>query len=224
MISRWIKKNKIWCLVVAVLLAPFVLQSRNTVIRSMAMISSTIDSTPIGNTSPSTGIFTSLTDNTLTAGNCLQSGTGGLLSTISLPCYAPPNFYSASLSTDQGIPATTIAVISQAAISITTPANGGPWRIQTCYSMSWTTGATPTVDFWVSDGTHAWGKSETTSATSGTLQAGNNACDWSPTTYANNAAVTLNVETEGFNAYTVKAAPLYGGPNSGMKAIVFPSN
>lgn len=60
-------------------------------IRSAAIVNSTVDSTPIGSTSPSTGAFTSLAANGLTPGNCIQVLSGGVFSSTSNPC---PNYGS----------------------------------------------------------------------------------------------------------------------------------
>lgn len=58
-----------------------------TRIRSATIINSTLDSSPVGSVTPSTGVFSTLTDAALTSGQCVQITSGGLFANI--PC---PNF------------------------------------------------------------------------------------------------------------------------------------
>lgn len=51
-----------------------------------AITNSTINSTSVGLTTPSTGAFTTVTANGLTNGKCVQASTGGLLATTAFPC------------------------------------------------------------------------------------------------------------------------------------------
>jgi hypothetical protein len=54
-------------------------------VNNIKVLGGTIDNTTIGATTPSTGVFTALTDNSLTANSFLYSGTGSLLSTTTAP-------------------------------------------------------------------------------------------------------------------------------------------
>lgn len=56
-----------------------------TKIRSATIINSTLDSSPVGSATPSTGVFTTLTDQALTSGQCVQAASGGILQGIQCP-------------------------------------------------------------------------------------------------------------------------------------------
>lgn len=53
-----------------------------TKLRNATIINSTLDSSPVGGTTPSTGVFSSLSDTGLSSGNCIQVGTGGLFTAL----------------------------------------------------------------------------------------------------------------------------------------------
>lgn len=77
-------KRIIGCfLAVALLWAGVVLAA--TKIRSAIIVNSTLDSSPVGATTPSTGVFTTLADTALTTNACVQSGSGGVLASIACP-------------------------------------------------------------------------------------------------------------------------------------------
>ena len=160
----------------------------------------------------------------VTTGHTATFANSGQIQDSGFIPYPVPNHFSAFLSGDQSISSTTQTAVSGASLSVTIPA-GGTYRIHVCYSMSWTTGATPNVDFWVSDGSNTFASSTLTLATSGSNQGGNQYCETSPVTYTSaSSPVSLTLYTEGLNSYTVKQHHLYSPVLSGMTADVYASN
>jgi hypothetical protein len=156
----------------------------------------------------------------------LNSGTGATSSTV----WAGDGTWKAiplTVQTFNRVSLTTTAITSATSIgtlSLTMPASGCPCRIQATYSVYITTGPSPTVDIWVSDGSHIWASTQMNYVNG--VAGGQAISDWSPTTYANNAAVTLTLFATASGTPTNTAgAPLGGsGTNSFFTAITASSN
>jgi hypothetical protein len=149
-----------------------------------------------------------------------------------LPVLAPPQVAPATLQYNTTNPAggtilagtnTTIGTIS-----LTTPTVGCPCRINVIYSIYITTGPSPTITMWVSDGTNVWASTQVNYVNG--IVGGQAISDLSPVTYANNTAVVLTLIGRSSNAgggnTTVTAAPAGGTtpPNSYFRALVVSSN
>lgn len=72
-----------------VIMVPLVMFAA-TKIQHAYIVNSQIEATTIGAVTPSTGVFSALTDSALTSGKCVQAGAGGVLGTTSLPCTNTP--------------------------------------------------------------------------------------------------------------------------------------
>lgn len=149
----------------------------------------------------------------LTPGNCMQPGGGGLLQTTSSPCLlqAIQVFGSAAIS---GASITGGVAASLGSVALTMPAAGGPFRVECRYNIN-TNNTSNLANGWITDGTNLFAGSQIGSPS---------AFGFSPVTYANGAAVTFTLRTEGASNYTVNAAPNAGGPNSNMQCVAMPSN
>jgi hypothetical protein len=198
----------------------------------------------IGITTPNTGKFTtlnattSLTLNGSTAQTGVQgtdtkllsagtvAGTGAMLCTDAnggATTSGCPSLLLFSNTFPGGI-ALTGANATIGTINLTMPASGCPCRIEVSYSIYISTGPSPTVNIWVSDGSQTWASTQMNYVN--TVVGGQAATDWSPTTYANNAAVTLTLSgrASGTPTSTVAAPTGGSGTNSYFKAVVMSSN
>lgn len=128
------------------------------------------------------------------------------------------------LGGDQTISASTLTPITDAVLTVTFPSSGGPWRVDIRYWMYWTTGATPTVNMYCSDGSTIFADSQLNGATSGANGQCNSGSDISPVTYADNAIVTFQLYAQAQNNFTVRQLPAFVGEPSTLRAIVFSSN
>lgn len=163
----------------------------NTVVRSIAVQSSTIDSSPIGATTPSTGVFTTLTDSALTTGKCVQASTGGLLTTIPLSCGGPvqavtTKFLAGTTTISGGV------LNSLDSQSITMPASGCPCRVLITYMYFWssnTASSGNTISMYVTDGTTIMGPSQADTVANNAN--GSLAASFVTADYANGATVTF---------------------------------
>lgn len=199
----------------------------------------------IGITTPNSGKFTTLnaTTSLTLAGGTPQVGTQGtdtkLLTAGTIGAGA-----GAMLCTDANGGATTSACPSVflfnntfpgavslsgvnaviGTINLTMPAAGCPCRIEVSYSIYISTGPSPTVNIWVSDGSQTWASTQMNYVN--TVVGGQAVTDWSPTTYANNAVVTLTLSgrASGTPTSTVAAPTGGAGTNSYFKAVVMSSN
>lgn len=164
----------------------------NTVIRSIAVQSSTIDSSPIGATTPSTGVFTNVTDTALSSGNCVQAGASGILTTLAFPCAGPnPGVITKILSGNVAV-STSTTVDSQ---SVTMPSSGCPCRVLISYNyfeQVTSAGSGDVMFAYVTDGSSDYAMSQIGLVANNTQGAVTST--QMSTTYANSAVVTFTVK------------------------------
>jgi hypothetical protein len=125
---------------------------------------------------------------------------------------------SGNVSVSGGVQATLVS------LSATAPSSGGPWRALLTWNVNCANnfGGSDTGNFWVSDGTHTFAGLQTSIPN---VNTGASGFGISPTTYANGASVTFNLELISSNSGTVNAAVFHGsGPNTGMQVVWLPSN
>ena len=193
---------------------------------------------PIGGTSPSTAIFTHLatTDISLNGVDCTvptPPSAGQILVALSATTcgfatqsvQSIQSFHQSALSIDVNVLASTPTTITTQAVTM--PSSGCPCRAFISYSMWISTGSSGAgYALWVSDGTNVMAPTSTgQSNASGGAATSANYSGFSPVTYANSAAVTFTLSTEGDHTYSVKAAQINGaGPNSSLQISIVTSN
>lgn len=197
----------------------------NTVLRSVAIVSSTVDSSPVGQTSPSTGIFTALADQGLVSGKCVQATTGGLLNTIPLSCGGPIQAVTTKLLA--GNAALTGGVLTNLdSQAITMPASGCPCRVLVTYNYFWSSNSATTgntVSMYVTDGTNILGISQADTVANnanGSLSGTQMSPD-----YANGATVTFSskAQTDASSVSIEVFGQIFTANESYMQFTVIPS-
>lgn len=130
-----------------------------------------------------------------------------------------------------GVPSQSIntgALATLATLSLTAPATGGPFRIKTGYFVAIAQGNNDGQnDFQVTDGTNIMALASV--GVTGGKHSGATAFDFSPTTYANAATVTLQLQGRGASGVGTPVTMVGGNSNvaalaSQFKAIFEPSN
>lgn len=133
---------------------------------------------------------------------------------------------SAVLSADVNVTANTPAALSTAAVSLTMPSTGGPFRILTFGAVTYVATTQSLWKAWIQDGTNTWnGKSAGINAanlTDQSIDLGN----LSPVTYGQGATVTLTPYAESNGSYSpgVKATDNFGGAATWFVAMAIRSS
>lgn len=184
-----------------------VIGASNT-IRGQNFVLGTINSSPVGATTPSTGAFTSLSDSALGTG-CVSASSGTLASPQGT-CGAIQAITTKHLASPVSITGGVLTTVDST--SITFPSSGGPFRVCGSYGYAWTTSNTndPVVFYMTDSGGNFFGMSQQ-GASSG-FSSGNSGSGCSSVQYANSATTTIQVAANPNNAITVTT-------NSGLSSI-----
>jgi hypothetical protein len=132
-------------------------------------------------------------------------------------------FNNCPMSADVVVSTTVVRTV--AACAVTMPASGCPCRIQWNWSVTVNVSNNNHIAFWVTDGVNNFRGSPVFGQSSDTT--GSSGSGMTSITYANNATVTMTLDTQGLGSpsYTVVAAPLVGGgANSGIDVSALTSN
>lgn len=140
-------------------------------------------------------------------------------STSTLPLYQ-----RFQLASPQSVSSGSDVAVSGMNTTLSIPTTG-TYRIRVCHSMSWTTGATPEVNFWATDGTTTWDRSILTLATSGSNHAGNSYCESSPNSYTfgGTPTVTVTLMVHAENSITITTTSQYAPTVSDMTVELYQS-
>ena len=193
-----------------------------TKIRSATIVNSTLDSSPVGSSSPSSGNFSSLVvggSNTMSSatgnsGSIAQAGTmsttSGLLTcsdgsknVTTTGCNVFASFTNKNLASNVGVSASTTTAIDS--VTVTMPSSGGPYRVRINYNYFQSGGVS--YDCWVSDGTYSWDVYEATVTNN---RSGCSASAVSPTTYSGGANKTFTVYTLNTGSSTITTSSNVG--------------
>lgn len=209
-------KKTIAALVLVLVFAAFAWASY-TELTHVAIVNSTVDSTPVGATTPSTGVFSALTDSALTTG-CVGNA-GGLL-TANANCLNQINlsFHNQYLTSNQSITGDTPTVVD----SYTLPAlpsvcGTNLCRIRVSYGYV-IFGGTGSGVCYVSDGTNYWSLSSANETNNNSTSCG--AASLSPTQYSSGATPTISIYTANPGSTTVCTAANTSPCTSGLNAYL----
>jgi hypothetical protein len=168
---------------------------------------------PIGDATPSTGVFTQVSIQNAINGGCVQSN-GGLLN-VPIPGIGCNNPAVQSLTTkvlpgNVDLPANTLANVDSQ--TVTMPAVGCPCRVVISYTYFWETvsgSGADNINLYVTDGAGIYAPSQgsaSNAATTGGLSA-----TQTTSSYANSANVTFTVKAEAAQHQQIDAAGIVIG-------------
>lgn len=220
-------KHKTLTTLALLFISTLTLWAASTKIRQAAITNSTIDSTTLGATSPSTAVVTSLTDSGLTAGNCFSVGASGLLQTATYTCPQGTVYSTKNLGGTVSVSATTLTTVDSITVNAAGgsapafPASGGSWRVRVCYDYGIQAGTGVYGEMEVTDGTNVFAKTSLITNAGGGVYS---ACGLSPVTYGGGSNITFTTKVENTGSQSILTGSALIGFTSAMDVWVVGSN